>query len=66
MHMCEDDDNKPEVVPCVSFPDEKEVKDTWECPECRRAFDIEKLLNPKVWHSSNCLLCYCIVPHCSM
>ena len=46
--MCDEGDNQPEVVPCVSFPDDNEVAHSWKCTGCLKPFDIEKLLNPKV------------------
>ena len=48
VHICEENDNQPEVVPCVSFPDEEKVEDLWECPNCLKPMDVEKLLNPEV------------------
>ena len=48
VHVCEENDNQPETVPCVSFPNEKDVEDEWKCPECQKLFNIEQLLNPKV------------------
>ena len=48
VHICEEGDNQPEVVPCVSFPDDEEAAHSWKCTGCLKLFDIEELLNPKV------------------
>ena len=47
VHQCSDDKCEY-VVPCASFPDEKEVGDRWKCRKCLESYDIENMLNPEV------------------